>query len=150
MIWNMNIADNPEDERWVRWKAEYIAYNQTGMGATFVIVCDGTPVGEGTLLFSVDCKAVDGRSELAGKEIANINALRIRKEYEGQGHISNLMRLMEAFAANHGYTRLSIGVEEKETRNLSIYHHWGYDQLITRAMEDGEKVLYFTKELNNQ
>ena len=36
-IWDMNIAQNPDDPRWIRWKEEYIAYNQSGMAQTFVV-----------------------------------------------------------------------------------------------------------------
>lgn len=148
-IWNMNIADNAGDDRWIRWKGEYIAYNQSGMAATFVVVCDGEPVGEGTLLFSGDCKAVSGRRLLADNgTIANVNALRIRKEYEGKGCISTLVRMMERYAAEKGYTRLTIGVEAKETRNLAIYLHWGYNEYVMSELDDGELVLYYAKEIH--
>ena len=148
-LWNANIADNPDDPRWLAWKAEYIGYHQNGKGATFAVVRDGTPVGEGTLLFSPDCGAVGGRTELVdGATIANVNALRIRKDCEGQGHISALVRLMEQHARDRGIKRLTIGVEAKETRNLAIYLHWGYRSFITSAVEDGELVLYYAKELN--
>lgn len=147
-IWNMNIANNEGDARWMAWKQEYISYNQSGAAATFVVVCDGLPVGEGTLLFSPDCGAIRGRTALAdGRRIANVNALRIRKEYEGQGHISALMRMMQAYAESLGYTRLTIGVEAKETRNLAIYLHWGYDEFVMSEIEDDELVLYYAKDL---
>ena len=146
-IWDMNIAENPEDSRWVRWKAEYIAYNQNGMARTFVVVCDGRPVGEGTLLFSTECKAVSGLSGLVDAHTANVNALRIRKEYEGQGHISKLMRMMEDHAAARGYIALTIGVDAKETRNLGISLHWGYDSFVVSEVDEGELVLYYAKEL---
>lgn len=147
-IWNKNIADNPEDDRWIRWKAEYINYNETGMAQTFVIVCDEKPVGECTLILHPECKAVRGRPALAnGKDIANINALRIAKEYEGQGHISKLMACVEDYAKEQGVTLLTIGVEAKETRNLAIYLHWGYDTFVMSETEEDELVLYYRKEL---
>lgn len=146
-IWNMNIADNPGDDRWKRWKDEYISYNKSGMAATFGVLSDGMPVGEGTLLFSADCKAVSGRSALANKTTANINALRINKEYEGKGYISALIRMMERYAAEKGYTRLTIGVEAKETRTLAIYLHWGYTEFVMSEIDEGELVLYFAKGL---
>lgn len=44
----------------------------------------GVPIGEGTLILSPVCNAIAGRQSLCdGKETANINALRIRKEWEG-------------------------------------------------------------------
>lgn len=150
-IWNMNIADNAGDDRWKRWKGEYIAYNQSSKATTFVVVCDGEPVGEGTLLFSADCKAVSNRPMLADQcTTANINALRIRNEYEGKGYISTLVRMIERYAAEKGYTRLTIGVEAKETRNLAIYLHWGYTEFVMSEVDEGELVLYYAKEVKSK
>ena len=149
VIWNKNIADNPKDERWIRWKEEYIGYNKTGMAQTFVVVCGDEPVGECTLILSPECNAVNGRLELAnGKEVANINALRIAKECEGQGHISKLMACVEDYAKEQGIKSLTIGVEAKETRNLAIYLHWGYDSFVMSETEDDELVLYYRKDIN--
>lgn len=119
------------------------------MGTTFAVIHNGRPVGEGTLLFSPECSAIRGRTALFdGCRTANINALRIRKKHEGKGYISALVRMMEQYAAEHGYTHLTIGVEACETRNLAIYLHWRYDELVTAEQEDGELVLYYAKSLN--
>ena len=147
-LWDKNIAENTDDPRWKRWKKEYISYNKTGKGCTFTVVIDGEPVGEATLLFSPKCGAVGGRKRLAdGKTTANINALRISKAHEGHGHISALVRIMESYAAEHGITRLTIGSEQKNTRNTAIYHHWGYNELVAHAFENEEVVLYYAKDL---
>ena len=123
-LWNFNIADNPDETAWVRWKGEFIAYNQKGQGITFAIVIDGEAVGEGTLMISPECKPVRNHPELAdGKTIGNINALRIRKEFEGQGHISRMMKVLEDYARQIGLQKLTIGVEANETRNLGIYQY---------------------------
>lgn len=148
-LWTRNIADNPGDVRWERWKNEYIAYHVEGKSSTFAVVIDGIPVGEGTLLFSPECRAVAGSMELAdGVSVANVNALRICKAYEGQGHISALMRLMESSAKAMGMTRLTIGVDARETRNLAIYLHWGFRDFVASAVEDDELVLYYAKEIS--
>ncbi len=148
IIWNKNITENPEDARWVLWKEEYIRYNKTGMAQTYVVVCDGEPVGECTLILSPECNAVRGRTELAnGMTIANINALRIAKEYERQGHISKLMASVEDAAKVQNIQALTIGVEAKETRNLAIYLHWGYDGFVMSETEDEELILYYRKEI---
>lgn len=145
-IWNKSIADNRSDDRWVAWKEEYIGYNKTGMAQTYVAVCDGEPVGECTLILSPECKAVSGRLCLAdGKQVANINALRIAKKYEGQGYVSKLMAYVENAAKEQNIHALTIGVEAKETRNLGIYLHWGYDEFVMSETEDEELVLYYTK-----
>ena len=147
-IWNHSIANNPGDDRYLRWKQQFILDNESGAAATFVVVIGGEPVGEGTLLFSPDCRAIRGRTPLAdGNTTANINALRIRKEYEGQGHISKLMQAMTEYAREIGITRLTIGVEPCESRNLGIYLHWGFDQFLFIANEDGDLVLYYGKDL---
>ena len=146
IIWNKNIADNPEDDRWIHWKEEYIHYNKTGMAQTFVVLYDEEPVGECTLILSPECNAVRGRMELAdGESIANINALRIFEEYERQGHISKLMKIVEEAAKEQGIQALTIGVEAKETRNLAIYLHWGYDVFVMSETEEDTLVLYYKK-----
>jgi len=147
----MNISDYKGDARWIAWKNEYISYNQNEKAVTFIVLCNGKPVGEGSLLFSPECGAIGGRTQLAdNKTVANINSLRIRKEHEGKGHISALVRMMESYAVNMGYTRLTIGVEARETRNLAIYLHWGYDRLVTSENEEGDLVLYYAKDLKGE
>ena len=147
-LWNRNIAAHPDNPQWVKWKAQFLADNQTGRAATFAVLCDGEPVGEGTLLFSPECKAIRGRLALAdGQSVTNINALRIQKEHEGKGYISALVHEMEAYARQNGYASVTIGVEAKETRNLAIYLHWGYNRFVCSEMDGGELVLYYAKDL---
>lgn len=146
--WERNIIENVDDERWVIWKSEAIENNKTGKSQTFVVLFNKEPVGEGTLLFSPLCEAINGRMELAdGIKITNINALRIEKEHEGQGHISKLVRFMENYAISKDYKIITIGVEARETRNLAIYLHWGYNQFLMSEIEDDELVLYYSKQL---
>ncbi len=147
-IWQKNIDANPGDDRWPRWRDEYIAINQSGAGQTFVVCADGEPVGEGTLLFSPACSAVRGRLALAdGAGVTNLNALRIEKAHEGRGQISRLVKMMEQTAAARGCSRVTIGVEPGETRNLAIYLHWGYTEFVTLEQEDEGPVLYYAKSL---
>lgn len=145
--WDINIANNIGDNRWVDWKTMFIDDNKTGKCKTFVVLCGEEPVGEGTLLFSPE--KVQGRTELAdGVNIANINALRIEKSHEGKGHISKLVKLMEQYAIDNGYKTLTIGVEAKETRNIAIYLHWGYTTFVTSEISEIEEeglVLYYSK-----
>ena len=148
IIWDYQIETNPDEPAWVRWKKQFIDDNHSGAAATFVAVVDGVPVGEGTLLFSPDCRAIRGRLELAdGKKVTNINALRIRKAYEGRGYISALVKFMESYAREHGYSQITIGVEAVEARNLGIYLHWGYDRFIMHEGEGEELTLYYGKTL---
>lgn len=149
-LWEKNVARNPDDPRWVRWAREYIYYNENEMGVTFAAVLDGEPVGEATLLLSPECGAIEGRTELAdGRYVGNVNALRIEKLWEGQGHISRLVRVLERYAQETGLRALTIGVDAVEARNLAIYLHWGYTRLVHWEVEDDELVLYYRKELTD-
>lgn len=147
-VWDKNIAEHTGDEQWKHWKEEYISYNSNGSAKTFIVSYDGSPVGEETLLFSPQCSAVRGRLELAnGNDTANLNALRIDKRFEGGGHISKLVKIMEKYAFDRGFRHITIGVEARETRNLSIYLHWGYNRFVTSCGEEGALVLYYQKDL---
>lgn len=146
-IWDENIRNNPSDSRWVRWKEQFIGDNKSGAVVTFVAVEDDIPVGEVTLILSTECKAVKGRAMLAdGEKIANINALRVNKAFEGLGHASAMVRFLEHYAKEKGITRLTIGVEARETRNLAIYLHWGYTEFVHSEI-DGELILYYAKNI---
>ena len=134
--WDKNIADNPGDDRWVAWKRATIEDNMNGKRKTFVVLYGNEPIGEGTLVFSQHC--------------AEVQALRIDKQYEGKGHISKLIKIMEAYAKCKGYMTVLIGVEPKETRNLGIYLHWGYDTFVKSEISEIEEeglLLYYSKML---
>ena len=144
-LWEKSILRNPGDGRWLRWRDGAILGHELGTMQTFAVICDGEPVGEGTLMLSPDCPQIGGRTQLAdGVTCANINGLRIEKAFEGQGHISRMVRGMEDYARERGMD-VTIGVEACEARNLGIYLHWGYDELVHFEVEDGELVLYYRK-----
>jgi len=155
LIWDNDFAQSPE---WpLAWKESSVRDNAAGLCKAFGIFDGEAAIGTGTLLFSSECEAINGRPELAdGVNTANINALRINKPYRGQGHISKLVRMMEQYARDAGYGTLTIGVEPKESRNLAIYLHWGYDKFIMPAFEEPleddkteekDLVLYYAKQL---
>ena len=133
--WDKNIADNVGDERWVAWKEIAIENHVKKKTKTFVVLYGEEPIGEGTLIFLL--------------QSVEVNGLRIDKKYEGKGHISRLVRIMEQYAKSEGYKTSTIGVEPKETRNLAIYLHWGYDSfdklVITDPKEEGGLILYYSK-----
>ena len=148
-VWDYQIAQNPDEPRNQRWRDSYISRNVQNRAATYVVAADGEPVGEVTLDYYAEaCGNPDIRPKLAdGKATAYVTALRIRSAYEGQGYISALMRCMEDGARERGFSRLVIGVEAAETRNLAIYLHWGYDRYVISEVDGGELVLYYAKEL---
>lgn len=147
-IWDKDILNNKNDIRWVSWKEQYIEYNKTNKATTFVILDDDEPIGQITVLFSTDCSAVKNKPLLCdGQNIANMNAFRINKFYEGQGHISKLVKMAETYAKEKGFSYLTIGSEAKESRNLAIYLHFGYTEFITSIIEDDELILFYGKKI---
>ena len=135
--WDKNIADNVGDERWVAWKEIAIENHTTNKSKTFVVLYGDEPIGEGTLIFTL--------------QSVEVNGLRIDKKHEGKGHISRLVKVMEQYAKANGYKTSTIGVEPKETRNLAIYLHWGYDTFdkleISDPKEEEGLLLYYSKKL---
>ena len=81
--------------------------------------------------------------------VANMNAFRIEKSYEGKGHISKLHSVIVDYARGLGIKKLTIGVEAKETRNIAIYLHFGYNKYIGYEIDkdDGELVLFYEKKI---
>jgi len=133
--WDINIANNTGDDNWITWKTEVIKKNESGEIKTFVVLYGEEPIGEGTLVFSTHS--------------VEINALRIEKQFEGKGHISKLVKVMEQYAKSKGYRTATIGVEPEETRNISIYLHWGYDTFVKSEYSEIEEglILVYSKEL---
>lgn len=142
-LWDRNIAENPHEPMWPIWRERFRSRIDRGQAITFAVIIDGEAVGEGTLELNTgkDKRLCDGKNN------AYLAALRIRPEFEGQGHISRLVRMMEDHARERGFTRLTIGAEAAEERNLAIYRHWGFDRLLMQEDADGETVLYFAKTL---
>ena len=147
-IWNKDIEQNKDDERYLKWKQQYIENNKNGDCATFVVLDNEDPIGQVTILFSPNCSAVKNRPALCdGTDTANMNAFRIEKNYENQGHISKLVKMAEEFARSKGIKFLTIGSEAKESRNLAIYLHFGYTEFVTSMIEDNDLILYYKKKL---
>ena len=146
-IWDHSIAQNPDDARYLRWKESFISRNRKQEAATFVAVKDGEPVGEVTLDLLASGYSGNRNNLADGKTTGYVTALRIRQEYEGQGHISRLMKVMENYAITIGLSKLTISVEAAETRNLAIYLHMGYDDFVMAEENDGALVLFYAKML---
>lgn len=147
--WERNLVSHPGDSKWISWRDEAIQEHLAGKSRTFLALVDGEPVGEITLLLSPECAAVGGRRKLAdGQHTANVNALRVDSGWQGRGFASALIHMLEDAAAKSGLTKLTIGVQVRQSRNLSVYRHWGYRELVLSAMEDGEAVAYYAKRLD--
>lgn len=143
LLWDRNMAADPEETMWPIWRARFRERIAKGQAITFGVILDGDPVGEGTLEL---CTGKDPRL-CDGVDNVYLAALRIRKEFEGQGHISRLVKTMENHARDLGFSAITIGVEEAEARNRAIYAHWGYVNHLFTVTEGDEQVLYYGKPL---
>ena len=149
-IWQADVERQPAANKplWLRWKSQFLADHAAGRTRSYLVLADGKPVGQGTLVFDPACEQIRGELRLAdGEQVANVNALRIASAYEGQGHISALMKRMEEDAVEAGYSELTIGVEPREIRNRMIYEHWGYAEHVLTRLEEGQQVLYYRKRI---
>ena len=143
LLWDRNIAADPDEPMWPIWRQRFRERIDKGQAITFGVILNGDPVGEGTLEMNT---GKDPRL-CNGSDTAYLAALRIYKEHEGQGHISRLVKTIEAHAKSLGFTRLTIGVEAVESRNLGIDLHWGYNQFIMSEGEEQDLTLYYAKTL---
>ena len=147
-IWDKDIAKHNGDLRYVNWKKQYIENNLNGKCTTFVVLNNDDPVRQITILFSPECSPVKDKPLLCnGTDTANMNAFRIEKAYEGGGHISTLVKMAETYAKEHGIKHLTIGAEARESRNLGIYLHWGYNQFVMHEIYEGDLVVYYKKDI---
>ncbi len=147
-IWDKDIQANSDDERYLRWKDEFIEANKLENIVTFVILNDDDPIGQASLVLNKNNIKFKCRDLLCdGRARAYLSTLRIEKSFEGQGYISKLVKSIENFAKNKSIKFLTIGVEAKETRNLSIYLHFGYNEFITSETDDA-LILFYQKKLS--
>ena len=147
-IWDKDIQANSDNERYLRWKDEFIEANKLENIVTFVILNDDDPIGQASLVLNKNNIKFKCRDLLCdGRERAYLSTLRIEKSFEGQGHISKLIKTIENFAKNKSIKFLTIGVEAKETRNLSIYLHFEYNEFITSETDD-DPILFYQKKLS--
>ena len=147
-IWNKDIQDNLDDNRYIRWKEEFIKANKKNNLVTFVVLNDDDPVGQVSIVLNKNNIKVECRDMLCdGKDTAYLSTFRIEKPFEGQGHISKLVKLAENYARVINIKYLTIGSEAKESRNLAIYLHFGYNEFITFDNSEEELVLFYKKKL---
>lgn len=147
-LWEKDIQKNLNDKRFLKWRDEFIEANKMENIITFVVLNDDNPIGQATIVLNKNNIKFECKDLLCdGKEKANVSTLRIEKDFEGQGHISKLVKTIEDFAKNRGIKTLTIGVRAKEARNLAIYLHFGYMKFITSVVEDGELILFYKKEI---
>ena len=148
IIWDKDIKAHIDDTRYIKWKKSFINSNKNGDIVTFVVLNDNEPIGQCSIVLNKNNIKFKCKDLLCdGKNKAYLSTIRIEKQFEGQGHISKLVKTVENFAKKKGFSYLSIGVEAQESRNLAIYLHFGYTQFLTSETENDTLILFYQKSL---
>ncbi len=144
LIWDSDIKSHPDDDRYIRWKEQFIRNNVLGNCITFLAIDGIQPIGQATLLFKPDTD-IFNNNDFCSVGFGYVMGVRIDKKYEGQGHVSKLFKLIEEKAIELGLTDLIIGAEWIYPRTVSIYKHFGFDNHV--GQDKKEKVLWLHKRI---
>lgn len=122
-------VDPDEKENWVKWKAQEVQNATEGKMIPYYGLLDGEIICEAyARICSEDFKDPEGIVE--ENNIAYLFAFRVKKKYEGQHYFSKLFDYMINDLKNKGYQKVTLAVETTDERNLSIYKHKGFNELI--------------------
>ena len=77
-IWNKDIQNNLDDNRYIRWKEEFIKANKKNNIVTFVVLNDDDPIGQVSIVLNKNNIKVECRDMLCdGKDTAYLSTFRI-------------------------------------------------------------------------
>lgn len=134
--WDYEIKNHPNDNSWKVWKQEFLDGVSSGNRICFYGFKNGKIITEATAIISTkDLPQSLCDNDLLNKNTAYLVAFRTIKKYQGQGYFSRLYKYMEAYLSKMGFTRLSIGVEPKEVKNILIYFKYGFTNYIKTKTE---------------
>lgn len=105
---------------------------------------DNRPIATAQLIL----KRVDNDPDLAnGKNIANVHHLRVAYDKHGLGLGEAMMEKVENYAKEHGITKITLGVDDWNTKAIGFYKHLGYRRFKeTISAKTEEKLIYMYKD----
>ena len=157
--WNYLIKIHPNDNAWKVYKEKAIKDFLDGNSIVYYGILNGRIISEATAMISnLDVINTEG---LIDDKTIYLSAFRTVKEYQTKGFFSKLYRFMENDLEKRGYTRLILGVEPNEVKNIMIYFKYGFTNYIKSSYEEEpakneneapRKVLinYYSKDLKNK
>ena len=150
--WNYQIATSSETNRanWIFWKKEAILHYQKGDSISYYGILNDEIICEATAMLNPD--VVQNSKDLVDDVTAYLCAFRTIPDQQGQGYFSKLFCYMIDDLKERGFTKVTLGVEPNEQKNLEIYQHYGFTEYIKRGIEqypDGTtiQVDYYAKTL---
>lgn len=138
--WNHEIQTHKSDN-WKIWKAEAIGRSSKGLITTYYGILNGEIICEATAMF--DKSIVQNGDGLVDGETAYLCAFRTVDKLRGRGYFSPLFRFMLDNLKRRGYSKVTLGVEPRETEILKIHKHFGFIEFIKSAKKsypDGATV----------
>ena len=122
-------VDPDEKENWTKWKAQEVQNAIDGKIIAYYGSLNGNTISEAyARISSSGFKDPEGIVE-EGK-IAYLFAFRTKREYEGKHYFSRLFDFMLSDLKKRGYTKVTLAVEPEEEKNISIYKHKGFNDLV--------------------
>lgn len=151
--WDTLIKNHPDNPNWSIWKNDTIINNQNNYRISYYGYLDGLIITEATAIISPLDTAISNSEKLISKDMAYLTAFRTDSKYQNKGYFSKLYKFMEEDLKNRGFTKLSLGVEPQEVKNMMIYFKYGFTNYIKTATETyptGKTITvnYYYKEIN--
>ena len=151
--WDTLIKNHPDNPSWPIWKNNTITNNQNSYRISYYGYLDGLIITEATAIINPLDTAILNAEGIISKDMAYLTAFRTDSKYQNQGYFSKLYKYMEKDLKSKGFTKLSLGVEPQEVRNIQIYFKYGFTNYIKTATEtypNGEIIIvnYYYKEIN--
>ena len=151
--WNTLINSHPNNTNWSIWKNDTITNNKNNYRISYYGYLDGEIISEATAIISPLDTTILNSEKLISKDMAYLTAFRTDSKYQNQGYFSKLYKYMEEDLKSRGFTKLSLGVEPQEVKNIQIYFKYGFTNYIKTSTElypNGETITvnYYYKEIN--
>ena len=129
--WDTLIKNHPDNPNWSIWKNS----NQNNYRISYYGYLDGLIITEATAIISPLDTTISNSEKLISNDMAYLTAFRTDSKYQNKGYFSKLYKYMEEDLKNRGFTKLSLGVEPQEVKNMMIYFKYGFTNYIKTATE---------------
>lgn len=133
--WDTLIKNHPNNPNWSIWKNDTIINNKNNYRISYYGYLDGEIISEATAIISPLDTAISNSEKLISKDMAYLTGFRTDSKYQNKGYFSKLYKYMEEDLKNRGFTKLSLGVEPQEVKNMMIYFKYGFTNYIKTATE---------------
>lgn len=133
--WDTLIKNHPDSHNWSIWKNNTITNNKNNYRISYYGYLDGLIISEATAIISPLDTTIPNSEKLISKDMAYLTGFRTDSKYQNKGYFSKLYKYMEEDLKNRGFTKLSLGVEPQEVKNMMIYFKYGFTNYIKTATE---------------